>query len=221
MKRLGIKTFIIFFIFSLMTGCAALKNNTPRKIVPIAINVESSDPQLSSVNLGYYTLKVVDRLEDFNEVDLDLVDEPDSAAILLNIVIDRFTSFPPEQRVSRRVFRRSIQAGTDQNGRALYQTITATADLVQSRIRTSAFFNTSLTIKGSPGKEFKRSFSENMNIDHVYVTNIQGDTRALDPSVYTATMPPMEPITDDIVFALSNREMLGRLSREIRSYYSK
>jgi hypothetical protein len=204
-----------------MTACGLNRNRPPQPTVSIAITIQASDPQLSPVNLDIYAFKVIDRLEDFNVVDLDLTEDADTAAVNLTIDIDRYTAFPPETRISRRVFRRNIQAGTDASGRPIYRTITATADIVQSRIRTSALFNTNLIIKGTPGKTFKRSFSNNLNIDNVYVTNIQGDPRALDPSVHAATFPPMEPLTDDILLALSNQEMLDRLSREIRLYYSK
>ena len=210
---------MLFSLVCFLAACASLKNNGPAKVAPIILTIEGSGPDLSSVNLNVLGYKIIDRLEEFNSVNLDLVDEPDSATILLDIVIDRFTMFPPEQRVSRRFFKRNVQAGTNSNGKPVYQTVTASADIVQSRIRTSAFFNAKLTIKGNPGKTFERSFSERLNVDNTYVRNIQGDSRALDPSIYSATMPPMEPLTDDIVLALANREMLGRLSREIRSYY--
>ena len=215
------KTGVWLLLIYLLAGCASFKSRGPEQVVPIALTIEAEDPQLASVNLNVFGFKAIDRLEDFNTVNLDLVDEPDSASILLNITIDRFTMFPPEQRISRRFFRRNIQVGTDANGKPVYQTVTASADIVQSRIRTSAFFNTNLTIRGTPGKTFERGFSENLNIDNVYVRNIQGDSRAVDPSIYSATMPPMEPLTDDIILALANKEMLDRLSREIRSYYAK
>lgn len=214
------KLSILILMFGCLMSCGVTKNRQPEKLVPIAISIETREPQLTTVNFDVYAYKVIDRLEDFNVVDLDLVDERDTAEIELNIKIDRFTAFPPEQRVSRRVFRRNIQAGTDKNGKPVYQTITASADIVQLRTRTSAFFITNLVIKGTPGKTFKRNFNSNLNLDNVYVTNIRGDSRALDPSVYSATMPPMEPLTDDILLALSNKEMLDRLSREIRSYYN-
>jgi len=215
---------LLIIAFCVLSGfiaaCGINRNRPPQPIVPIAITIQTNEPWLSGVNFDIYAFKVIDRLEDFNVVDFDLVEDSDTAAINLDIDIDRYTAFPPETRISRRVFRRNIQAGTDASGRAVYRTVTATADIVQSRIRTSALFNTSLIIKGSPGKTFKRSFSSNLNIDNVYVTNIQGDPRALDPSVHAATFPPIEPLTDDILLALSNQEMLDRLSREIRLYYS-
>ena len=215
------KISVLCFMSCFLLGCAATKNRQPKQVVPILININTDEHQLSPVNFNVYAFKVIDRLEDFNEVDLDLVDEADSATIILNINIDRFFQLPPERRVSRRIFRRNIQVGTNTKGKAIYQTITASADIVQTRIRTSAFFDTRMVIKGTPGKTFERGFSENMNIDNVYVTNIQGDSRAVDPSVYSAAFPPMEPIIDDVLLALSDKEMLDRLSREIRSYYSK
>ena len=212
---------VFCLLTSFIAACGINRNRPPQPIVPIAITVQTNEPQLSGVNLDIYVFKVKDRLQDFNVVDLDLTEDADTAAINLTIDIDRYTAFPPETRISRRVFRRNVQTGTDASGKAIFQTVTATADIVQSRIRTSALFNTNLIIKGKPGKTFKRSFNSNLNIDNVYVTNIQGDPRALDPSVYSAAFPPMEPLTDDILLALSNQEMLDRLSREIRSYYSK
>lgn len=217
MKRIQ----VLFFFTCFLASCASLRNRQPKQVVPIAITIQADDHQLDLVNFNVYAFRIIDRLEDFNTIDLDLVDEADTASIILNIAIERFNTFPPEQRVTRRLFRRSVQVATDPSGKPVYRTVTASADIVQSRIRTSALFSTALTIKGNPGKSFKRSFNENLNVDNVYVTNIQGDSRALDPSVYSATMPQMEPVVDDILLALSNQEMLGRLSREIRSYYSK
>ena len=212
---------MLCLLFSFIAACGVNRNRPPQPLVSIAITIQTSEPQLSPVNLDIYAYKVLNRLEDFNVVDLDLTEDADTAVVNLTIDIDRYTAFPPETRISRRVFRRNIQAGTDASGRPVYRTVTATADIVQSRIRTSALFNTNMIIKGPPGKVFKRSFSSNLNIDSIYVTNIQGDPRALDPSVHAATFPPMEPLTDDILLALSNQEMLDRLSREIRLYYSK
>ncbi|MEJ6982019.1 hypothetical protein WG906_16235 [Pedobacter sp. P351] len=203
-----------------LAGCSINKNRPPRRVVPIALIIESNEPDLNMINFNVYAYKVLDRLEDFNDIDLKLVEDTDTAKIILSISIDRYLVFPPETRVSRRIFRRNLQTGTDVNGRPVYQTISASADIVQSRRRTSALFNTNLRIKGSPGKSVKRSFSNNLNFDQVYVTNIQGDPRAVDPSIYGAAFPPMEPFAEDILMALSNQEMLDRLSREIRSYYS-
>lgn len=222
MSHRGLGRFIILYLISSsVMSCAVLTDKNPRPVIPIALFIEHDEPQLNALNTDVYAYRVLDVLEDFNIVNLDLVDDPDSAQIHLSISIDRYSSFPPEQSVSRRVFRRAIQAGTNASGQPVYQTVTASADIVQSRIRTSALFNTNLVIKGKPGKTFKRSFSENLNIDRIYAANIQGDTRALDPSIIAATMPPMEPREEDIIMALSNKEMLGRLSREIRAYYQK
>lgn len=205
----------------ILAGCGISKNRPPKPVVPIAITIKTNEPQLNPVNFNVYAFKIIDRLEDFNEVDLDLIDETDTASIILNISIDHYSVFPPQTRLTRRIFRRNIQTGTDANGKPVFRTVTASADIVHSRIRTTALFNTNLRIKGTPGKNFKQSFSSNLNIDNAYVTNIQGDPRAVDPSIYSATFPPMEPLPDDILLALSNQEMLGRLSREIRLYYSK
>jgi hypothetical protein len=218
MKNHLIKPCALSLFILVLSACAALKDKTPREEVPIAITIQANDYQLSSVNLDVYAYKVADRLDDFSSINLSLVD-PDTAAIDLKINIERFNAFPPEERISRRTLRRNVQVGTDQSGRPIYQTVVATVDVVQSRIRTSALFNVAMRFKNAPESTFKRSFSENLNIDNAYVANIQGDRRAVDPSLYSATMPPMPPLTDDILLALSNREMLERLSREIRNRY--
>jgi hypothetical protein len=208
------------FLFALLSSCGALRNQQPDRTVPIAIQVSTDAHQLNSVNMHVYALKVADILDDFNVVNLSLSDA-DTASVILNISIENFNAFPPEQRVSRRTFRRNIAVGTDQAGRTVYQTAIATADIVQTRVRTNALFNVSMLIKGQPATNYKRTFNESLNIDQLYVANIQGDTRAVDPSVYSLTMPPMQPITDEVLLALSNKDMLSRLSREIRTHYSR
>lgn len=220
MKHLKKSIALVLILFCFLS-CGVTKNREAKKVVSIAVSIDTREPQLNSVNFDVFAYKIIDRLEDFNVVDLDRVDETDTAEIVLNIKIDRFSSFPPEQRVTRRVFRRNVLVGKDSNGKAVYQAVSASADIIQLRTRTSAFFVSNLIIRGTPGKTFQRNFSSNLNIDNVYVDNIRGDTRALDPSIYTATMPPIEPLTDEILLALSDKEMLGRLSREIRSYYDK
>jgi len=214
------RLFVLSFALCILTSCAS-RNSSPKQIVPITISIQNNEPQLSSINFDIYTFRVLDRLRSFSPVQLELSDNADSAIVNLSISIDRYTQFPSEQRTSSQVYRRTIQIGTDQSGKPIYQTVAAVADIVRSRIRTSALFTTSLTIKGNPGKKFNRTFSENLNFDNVFVSNIRGDSRAVDPSLYTATMPPMDPTEDDILIALSNREMLDRLSREIRNYYDK
>ncbi len=221
MKKISYKTAFLPLLVLLISGCA-IKNRGTKQTVPVEINIHSNNNYpLSSVNFDYYALKVLDRLEDFNVVDLTLAGDDDTAAIIVDIKIENYTSWPPEERVSRRSYRRTVVAGTDANGKPVYQTVFATADIVTSRIRANALFRASLTIRGVPGKSFKRTFSSYISWDNVYVTNIQGDMRALDPALLTATSPPIPPTEEEILLALSNREMLERLSREIRAYYDK
>jgi hypothetical protein len=220
MKSFHIKVALILYISSLLiSSCASLKNNS-KPTVPISIRIEADEHQLQNVNWNVYGLKVIRQLESFNAVSLERAEE-DSATIQVSINIDRFNAFPPDERVSQRVFRRNIQAGTNAEGKPIYQTVTATASVVQSTIRTSAVFNTKLIIKGTPGKTFNQRFNETINIRNVYVRNLQGDQRALDASIYSLTTPPDAVHVDDVLLALSNQQMLERISREIRSYYSK
>jgi hypothetical protein len=212
-------TGFLYIICLLISSCASLKNSGFKQTVPIQLNIQTNEPQLRGVNLNYYGLKLLDRLDDFSAVSLHQVDEADSAAIILNLNINRFNSFPPDQRSSQKVYRRNVQVATDANGKPVYQTVSAVATVVQNIFRTSASFDANVLIKGSPGKTFKKNFTENFNFQSVYVANVQGDQRALDASVISATMRPMDPTVDDILLALSNREMLDRLSREIRTYY--
>ena len=208
-------------IICLLSSCSS-KNQPAKQVVPTEISVRyNNNYQLDGVNFNFYSLKVLDRLEDFNVVNLSLADEGDTATIIVNIDINNYNRWPAEERATRRVFRRSVPAGTDAKGQTVYKTVTASADIVSIRIRANAVFNTQLTIRGNPGKNYKRTFSSNLNWDNVYVNNIQGDTRALDPSLLSASIPPIPPTEDEILLALSNREMLEILSREIRSYYDK
>jgi hypothetical protein len=150
----------LYIICLLISSCASMKNGGFKQTVPIQLNIQTNEPQLRGVNLHYYGLKLIDRLDDFSAVSLHQVDEADSAAIILNLNINRFNSFPPDQRSSQKVYRRNVQVATDANGKPVYQTVSAAATVVQNIIRTSASFDANVSIKGSPGKRLRRTLQK-------------------------------------------------------------
>ena len=206
-------------------GCgSARKGDRPKKaaerVVPIAINITGgNNNSLNFVDLNYYRLKVLDNLDDFLNVDLDLVEADENPELILDMNIDNFTLWPRDERISRRTLRRVIVVGTDQAGKPVYQTITASVDIVQIQRRSNARFVATLSFKGIPPKTYKQSFYSNYNFVNTSVDNIRGDPRAVDPSLYSMQNTGIEPREDDFLIELSRKDMLPRLSSELRSYF--
>ena len=191
----------------------------PERVVPIAFNLETrGNSDLNFVNLDYYRLKVLDQLENFQNVDFTLVEPDENPELVINLNIDNFVLWPRDERVSRRTLSRVVQTGTDAAGKPVYQTVRASVDIVQVQQRSNARFVAEIKFKDTPEKNFKRSYSPNYNYSRTYVDNIQGDQRAVDPSLYFSRSPGMEPETLDFLFSLSN-EAVQRLSSELRTYY--
>lgn len=213
--------FLIFLLFSIAAcGTTGKSKRAPERVVPVAFNIgipnRSSD--LNFVNIDYYRLKVLDQLENFQSVDFTLAEEEEVPEVIIDFNIDNFTLWPRDERRSRRTLSRVVQTGTDSSGKPIYQTVRASVDLIQVQRRSNARISVNLEVKGTPGKKFKRSFAPNYNYSVIYVDNIQGDPRAVDPSLYFARNPGMEPEAMDFLFQLS-AEAVQRLSTELRSYY--
>jgi len=207
---------------TLIWGCLSSRTRqTAEREVPIAITIRGNDPELASANLDYYMFKIIDELERFQSIDLTSVEPEDKPEISLDVDIQNFTIWPKDQSVARRIFTRAVVIGSDAKGNPIYGTVRASADVVQEQWRANATFATKLSIEGSPGKTFSRVFTPNYRRRFVYVENIQGDMRAIDPSVASAMRPPFDPRADEILLELSKEEMLRRISNEIRSYYNK
>ncbi|NEU09311.1 hypothetical protein GZH53_13380 [Flavihumibacter sp. R14] len=191
----------------------------PKRVVPVAFNIKTeNNSELNFVNMDYYRLKILDQLKDFQNVQLTLAEPDEEPEVILNLNIDNFVLWPRDERVSRRSLSRTVQTGTDANGKPVYQTVRATVDVVQVQQRSNARFVVEMTIKGSPGKTYKRSYSPNYNYSTVYADNIQGDSRAVDPQLYFSRGPAIDPETIDFLFSLSN-EMVQNVSVQLRSYY--
>ena len=127
--------------------------------------------------------------------------------------------WPKDERVSRRRVSRNIVAGTDSNGKPVYQTVTAVVDIVQIQQRTNARFKTSLSFKADPPVKFQKTFFANYNYVNTYVDNIQGDMRAVDPSISMSRGMLIDLTEDDYILILSKQEMIRRLGDEIRKFY--
>jgi hypothetical protein len=201
-------------------GCNASKSSrAPKREVPIAINIKvQNNATVNFINLDYFRLEFIQELDQFQAVNFILVDSPQNAEVVLNMDISTFTLWPRDERLSRRRVSRRIVAGTDAAGKPIYQTVSASIDIVQVQRRSNARFATDLTIKGTPGLKFSRAFAPNYNYVNTYVNNIQGDSRAVDPSIMIRGVT-IEPTENDFLMILARQEMIRRLSSELRKYY--
>jgi hypothetical protein len=211
---------LLFFLILAACGTAGKSSKrAPKKVVPIAFNIETrNNSELNFINMDYYRLKILDQLKDFQNVQFTLAEPDEEPEVILNLNIDNFVLWPRNERVSRRTLSRVVQAGTDASGKPIYQTVTATVDVIHVQQRSNARFIVDLAVKGTPGKTYKRSYSPNYNYARVYADNIQGDSRAVDPQLYFSRGPGFEPETIDFLFSLSN-EMVQNVSLQLRSYY--
>jgi hypothetical protein len=215
--------YILPLVFITVIACNSSKSGRtprpPKREVPIAIDIKAqNNASINFINLDYFRLQLIQDLEQFQEVNFVLVDPAEGPEVILNMDISSFTLWPRDERMSRRSVSRRIVAGTDAAGRPVYQTVTATVDIVQIQRRSNARFVTNLTIKGTPGLKFSRTFVPNYNYVNTYVDNVQGDSRALDPRLMVRGMG-MEPTENDFLLTLARQEMIRRLSAELRKYY--
>ena len=217
------KYLMIFGFILVLSACGTRKNGKKelRPIVLIDFNIETQQNSgLNFINMDYFKLKVLDQLENFQNVNLTLAEPDEKAAVTLNMNIDNFILWPRDERVSRRTLSRVVQSGTNAAGKPVYETVRASADVIQVQRRSNARFNVELKYKDKPEQTFKRNFSPNYNYSNTYIENIQGDSRAVDPRLYFSRNSGMEPQEIDFLLRLSN-EMVQRISSELRKYYSK
>ena len=205
-----------------MIACNSSRTpRAPKRDVPIAINVKSDNSAtVNFINTDYFALKLLQDLEQFQTVDFVLVNSDENPEAVLNLDISNFTLWPRDERMSRRRVSRNVVTGTDAAGKAIVQTVTAVVDIVEIQRRSNARFVANLSVKGTPGLKFQRTFAPNYNYVNSYVDNVQGDSRALDPMLMSRGMG-LEPIEDDFLVILARREMIGRLSSELRKYYDE
>jgi len=210
---------LAFFILSACGTAGEGNKREPRRVVPVALNIETrNNSELNFINMDFYRLKLLDQLEDFQSVDFTLAEPDEEPEVVLNLKIDNFVLWPRNERVSRRNLSRVVQVGSDSNGKPIYQTVRASVDVIQVQQRSNASMVVDMQIKGDPGKTYKRNFSPNYNYGQVFVDNIRGDSRAVDPSLYFMRSPAFEPETIDFLFQLSG-EMARSVSQQLRSYY--
>ena len=216
------KLSVILFSFFILSACGTAgegNKREPRRVVPVALNIETrNNSELNFINMDFYRLKLLDQLENFQSVDFTLVEPDEEPEVVLNLNIDNFVLWPRDERVSRRILTRVVQTGTDANGKPVYQTVRASVDVIHVQQRSNARMIVDLNIKGTPGKTYKRSYSPSYNYAKVFVDNIQGDSRAVDPSLYFSRGPAFEPETIDFLLTLSG-EMVQNVSLQLRSYY--
>jgi hypothetical protein len=214
----------VFLALLLITACGTSNKTSkrpPRRVVPVALNIKTSNnSELNFINMDYFRFQLLQQLESFQNVDLTLVEPDEKPEITINLNIDNFVLWPRNEQVSRRTLSRVVQTGTDAAGKPIYQTVRASVDIIQVERRSDARFLVDMRIEGTPPKTYKQSFFPRYNYKAVYADNIQGDSRAVDPSLYFARSPGVEPEAMDFLLQLS-AEMTDRLSHELRSYYRK
>jgi len=217
------KNIIYAVAIMVFAGCGTSNRvaKTPIADVGIAITINSENSSsVNFVNTDYFKFRLLDELEDFQSVNFILVDKGDDPEVVLNINIDNFVLWPRDERRSRRTVSRRVAVGTDAAGKPIFQTVSATVDIVQVQRRSNARFVANLTIKDQPPFNFQRSFAPSYNYVNTYVDNVYGDPRAVDASLSMARGMGIEPLDDDFLLILANREMTRRLSDELRKYYN-
>lgn len=218
MKKLG-----IVFLLLMVSGIACKSRKSPRvakRDVPIAINIKAdNNASTNFVNLNYYRFQLLNEIDQFQSVNFVLVEPEDKPEVILDLSIESFTLWPRDERVSRRRVSRNVQVGTDPNGKPVYQTVTASVDIVQVQRRSNARFISTISIPGDPPMKFQKSFFPQYNYANTYIDNIQGDQRALDASLSMSGGMGMEPQENDFLLILSKQEMTRRLSDELRKYF--
>ncbi|HYK77605.1 MAG TPA: hypothetical protein VEV16_11565 [Daejeonella sp.] len=219
-KACSIILLAVFLIYGCSSNRAAKHRKHALREVSMTINIQPGNSRdINMVNLDYYKQKVRDELNNFLNVRLNLVNADENPEVILNLAIENFTVWPIDQQVSRRILSRSVQVGTDATGRPIFQTVQASVDIVRVQQRSNALFRVDLQYKDNPARTVHRSFSSNYTYSNTFVDNVQGDPRAVDPSIYFSRSPGIEPREDDFLLALSKKDMLGRISLELRSYY--
>lgn len=210
---------LIITVWACNSSRSGKKPRIPKREVPIAININAeNNATVNFINLDYFRLQLIQDLDQFQEVNFLLVDPSENPEVVLNLDINSFTLWPRDERTFRRRVSRNIAVGTDANGKPIYQTVTASVDIVQIQRRSNARFAATLVIKGTPGLKFQRTFAPTYNYVDNYVENVQGDSRALDPRLMTRGIS-IEPMESDFLLILARQEMIRRLSSELRKYY--
>lgn len=218
MKNFGC---ILLILLVLSSGCKTRNTpKTPKKEVTMALNISGeNNTGTAFISMDYYRLQLLNELENFQPVNFVLVENDENPEVTVNIRIDNFMLWPRDERMSRRRVSRNIQVGSDNNGKPVYQTVSAVVDIVQVQRRSNARFTGSISIKGVKPLKFQRTFNSNYNYVNTYIDNIQGDSRALDGSISMLRGMGIEPMENDFILLLSKQEMTRTLSYELRKYY--
>jgi hypothetical protein len=218
MKNFGC---ILLILLALSSGCKTRNTpKAPKKEVAMALNISGeNNTGTAFINIDYYRLQLLNELENFQSVNFVLVENDENPEVTVNIRIDNFMLWPRDERMSRRRISRNIVVGSDNNGKPVYQTVSAIVDIVQVQRRSNARFIGSITIKGEKPLKFQRTFNSNYNYVNTFIDNIQGDSRALDGSLSMLRGMGIEPMENDFILLLSKQEMTRTLSYELRKYY--
>ena len=222
MKSSPVKRIFLLIMLSVFFAECSTGPRPEALKVSMALHVSADNSaNFTNLNIDQYRFKVMDFLDDFREVDLDFVEEDENADIVLDLSVEDFTVWPAQERRMRRTFRRNIQAGIS-NGKPVYQTVVATVDILQKEIRSSARLTSRFRFKNASYEVPPRSYFAANTWRDVSVDNIQGDPRAVDPAIYShSRVTSFEPFDDEILYALSRKDMLGRILYDLRKYYQK
>jgi len=213
-------SYIIPFIIAALFACSSSRTpRAPKRDVPMAINIRmENSATINFINTNFFRFQLIQDLDQFQAVDFTLVGNDENPEVVVDVDITNFTLWPRDERLTRRRISRNVVVGTNSAGKPVYQTVTAIVDIVQIQRRSNARFDTRITVKGNPGLNFERVFAPSYNYVNTYVDNIQGDARAVDPLMLSRGIS-IEPNEDDFILLLARREMIRRLSSELRKYY--
>lgn len=213
--------YILLIAAAFTSGCKTRSTpKIPKEDIPLSLQIiNENNSGTAFINIDYYRLQLLNELENFQQVNFVLVDPDENPEVTVTVRIENFMLWPRDERISRRNISRSIQTGSDNSGKPVYQTVYATVDIVQVQRRGNANFIGSISIKGEKPMKFERNFHSNYNYLNTYIDNIQGDPRALDASLSMLRSTNIEPMENDFIFILSKQEMTRTLSYELRKYY--
>jgi hypothetical protein len=216
---------IVFALIIALSACSSRMNTRSHQArikVPIAINVNTDNSINSTeVNPYLYRLKLIDFLDDFREVDLVLVENEKKADIILDIDVTNLYISPLRESSTTTHYRKNVQVGTDATGKPIFQTITAEVYREFSMIRSTSRLASKLTFKDPTYKVSPRNYFANYTWSHNGST-VGGDMQAFKiNSGAQQGLSTHEPSPDELLFALTSQELLGRLSYDLRRYYQK
>src|SRR5690606_21390807 len=124
---LKMKYLSVIILIIALSGCGSSRSggNRIKPDVSIAINISArNNASTGFINTNYFRLQFLQDLQQFQPVNLVLVEPDENPEVVLNMDISNFTLWPRDERMFRRRVNRRVVIGTDASGRPVYQTVT-------------------------------------------------------------------------------------------------